>query len=69
MQKDISPVIIANTNTTEKEIEVYVEYAKCFNYRVFSVVIENRHNGVNVHNVPAETQEKMKKRLINSIKL
>jgi predicted kinase len=69
MQKDISPIIIANTNTTEKEIETYIEYAKCFGYKIFSVVIENRHNGTNIHNVPVETIEKMKNRLINSIKL
>jgi hypothetical protein len=69
MQKDISPIIIANTNTTEKDIEIYVEYAKCFGYKIFSVIVENRHNGVNTHDVPIETIEKMKNRLMNSIKL
>jgi hypothetical protein len=26
---------------------------------VFSIVVENRHNGVNEHNVPEETLKKM----------
>ena len=30
--------------------------------KVFSIIVENRHGGENVHNVPQETLEKMKNR-------
>jgi predicted kinase len=60
-------IVIANTNTTEKEMKIYTYLAECFGYTVFSVIVENRHNGVNIHNVPEKTLEKMKNRF--SIKL
>jgi uridine kinase len=50
-----TPVVIANTCTTEKEMAVYIELAKY-------VIVENRHNGTNVHNVPENILEAMKKR-------
>lgn len=55
-------VAVANTSTTKKEMSVYNVMADEFGYTVFSIIVENRHGGVNVHNVPAETLEKMKKR-------
>lgn len=55
-------VIIANTNTTAKEMQAYYDLAKKYKYKVFSVIVENRHNGVNEHNVPAETLKKMRER-------
>ena len=33
-----------------------------FDYKVFSIIIENRHGGVNEHNVPEEILVKMKDR-------
>ena len=60
-------VIVANTSTTEKEINPYIALAEKYGYMVFSVIVENRHGGVNVHNVPEETLEKMVARF--SIKL
>lgn len=55
-------VIVANTNTTEKEINVYTKLAEKYDYRVFSVVVENRHGGENIHDVPEESIKNMKKR-------
>lgn len=69
MKKQIDKIIIANTMTSEKELKPYYDLATQFGYKVFSFVLENRHGGVNVHNVPEETLEKMKNRLINSIEL
>jgi len=60
-------VVIANTSTTEEEMAPYFEMAKKHGYIVFSVIVENRHNGNNIHNVPEATIEKMKNRF--SIKL
>ena len=60
-------VIIANTSTTESELKPYITLANKFNYRVFSVIVENRHGGTNIHSVPDETISRMKGRF--SIKL
>jgi predicted kinase len=62
MQAGISPVIVANTSTIEKEFQSYIDMANIFGYKVFSIVVENRHNGMNSHNVPEEALEKMRKR-------
>lgn len=62
MKADIETVIVANTTTTEKEMTPYLELASTYGYRVFSIVVENRHGGKNVHNVPDETLIKMKDR-------
>lgn len=55
-------VIIANTNTTEKEFNPYIDIANEFGYTVVSLIVENRHNNKNNHNVPEETLDKMEKR-------
>jgi predicted kinase len=62
MRIGVSPVIVANTSTTINEMQVYFDMAKEYGYTVFSVIVENRHGGVNTHNVPEETIEKMKNR-------
>jgi hypothetical protein len=36
--------------------------AERFGYRVYSVIVENRHGGVNEHGVPEEKLEQMKTR-------
>lgn len=55
-------VAVANTSTTVKEMKPYYKMAEEFGYTVFSVIVENRHGGTNVHNVPAETLKNMKNR-------
>lgn len=55
-------IIVANTNTTEKEMKPYFDLADQYDYHVFSVIIENRHGGKNTHGVPEETIEKMRNR-------
>lgn len=62
-------VIIDNTNTSEWEVEKYRDLALSFDYQVFVLVVENRHEGKNVHNVPEATLDKMRERLQRSIKL
>jgi predicted kinase len=57
-----SPVAVSNTFTQEWEMEPYFELAKTYGYKVFSIVVENRHGGVNVHNAPEEKIEEMKNR-------
>jgi len=62
MKGGASPIVIANTSTTEKEFKPYVDMAEEFGYAVFSIIVENRHGGINTHDVPEETLEKMKSR-------
>ncbi len=60
-------IIVSNTSTTEKELEPYLELAKLFEYHVVSLVVENRHGNVSIHNVPDITMDKMRNRF--SVKL
>jgi predicted kinase len=62
-----SRIYVANTFTTEKEMKPYYDLAKKYGYVVFSIIVENRHNGINIHNVPEDTLVAMKERF--SIKL
>jgi predicted kinase len=55
-------VVVSNTFTQEWEMKAYYDLAEKFGYKVFSIIVENRHGGVNEHGVPAETLEKMKAR-------
>src|SRR5690606_9507862 len=55
-------IIVSNTLTTEKELKPYLELAEEFGYRVVSLIVENRHGGKSVHDVPESTVEKMRKR-------
>jgi hypothetical protein len=57
-----SRVVVSNTFTQEWEMEAYYNLAKEHGYTVFSLVVENRHAGVNVHGVPADKLEQMKNR-------
>lgn len=62
MKREIPKIVVANTNTTEKELEPYINLANEYGYSVFSVILEKRHNNKNNHNVPEGTIEKMKER-------
>jgi predicted kinase len=44
------------------ELKPYVDLAEKYGYTVFTIVTENRHGGVNVHNVPEEVLDNMKNR-------
>lgn len=55
-------IFIANTFTTEWEMQPYFDLAKKYDYQVFTIIVENRHGNKNNHNVPDETILKMKNR-------
>lgn len=55
-------IAVANTFTQEWEMEVYYKLAEEFGFTVFSIIVENRHGGVNTHNVPEDKLELMKNR-------
>jgi len=55
-------IVVSNTSTTEKEMQPYIDLAKQYDYKVVSLIVENRHGNKSVHGVPDETMEKMKNR-------
>jgi predicted kinase len=62
MREGIKKIAVSNTFTQEWEMDDYYELAKQYGYTVFSVIVENRHNGTNVHGVPDDKLEIMKER-------
>lgn len=55
-------VIVSNTSTTEAEVKVYQDIAKKAGAEFVSIIVENRHNGVSVHNVPEHALSRQKQR-------
>jgi predicted kinase len=62
MKYEHSPVVVSNTFTQEWEMKTYYELAAKYGYRVYSLIVENRHGGVNEHGVPEDKLEQMKNR-------
>ena len=62
MKWDKSPIVVANTFTQEWEMKGYFDLAEKYGYKVHSIIVENRHGGTNVHGVPDDKLEVMKKR-------
>jgi len=55
-------VVVSNTFTQEWEMLPYYDLAKKYGYRVHSLIVENRHGGVNEHGVPEDKIKLMKNR-------
>ena len=62
MVDDEAKIIVSNTFTQEWEMQLYYELAERHGYRVHSLIVENRHGGVNIHGVPEDKLEQMKNR-------
>ena len=59
---DRENIFVANTFTQAWEMKPYIDMAEEYGYRVFSMIVENRHDGKNVHGCPDDKVEQMKKR-------
>ena len=55
-------IVVANTFTQEWEMDEYFKMAERYNYRVHTVIVENRHGNENVHGVPEDKLQQMKNR-------
>jgi len=55
-------IAVSNTFTQEWEMKPYYELAEKYDFMIFSIIVEKRHEGVNQHNVPEDKLEIMKKR-------
>ena len=69
MKAGVGKIFIANTNTKEKYMIPYREMAEKYGYTVFHLIVENRHGGVNQHNVSESTISAMEKSLRDNIVL
>jgi len=55
-------IIVSNTFTQEWEMDAYFELAYEFGYQVFSLIVENRHGNISVHDVPQRKLNEMRNR-------
>ena len=62
MKLQLSKIVVANTFTQDWEMTPYFEMSERYNYRVHTIIVENRHNGKNVHEVPEDKLQVMKDR-------
>jgi predicted kinase len=62
MKYEHPTVVVSNTFTQEWEMEDYFKLAEKYGYRVHSIIVEKRHDGVNQHGVPEEKLQAMKDR-------
>ena len=62
MRQQKAKIVVANTFTQEWEMKVYYDIAERYNYRVHTVIVENRHGSQNVHGVPDDKLQQMKDR-------
>jgi predicted kinase len=62
MRQQRARIVVANTFTQEWEMDEYFKMAERYNYRVHTVIVENRHGNKNVHGVPEDKLQQMKNR-------
>jgi predicted kinase len=62
MRQQKSKIVVANTFTQEWEMKIYFDMAERYNYRVHTVIVENRHGNQNIHGVPEDKLQQMKDR-------
>jgi predicted kinase len=62
MRQQKAKIVVANTFTQEWEMDEYFKMAERYNYRVHTVIVENRHGNENVHGVPENKLQQMKNR-------
>ena len=55
-------IVVSNTFTQDLEMKFYRNIAKRYGYKVHTIVVENRHEGVNVHGVPEDKLQVMEDR-------
>jgi len=67
MKYEHPTVVVSTTFTQNWEMDSYYELAKKHGYRVFSIILENRHKWINEHGVPDEKIKQMTDRFEISV--
>ena len=62
MESNTPKIAVSNTFTQEWELQPYYELAIKYGYYVTSIIVENRHGGVNEHDCPEDMIQVMKNR-------
>lgn len=62
MKNGVVKIVVANTFTQDWEMKNYFDIAERYNYRVHTLIVENRHGNKNIHGVPDEKLGIMKDR-------
>ncbi len=62
LTKEWSRIIVHNTFTEEWEMQHYQYLANKYNYKIHTIIVENRHKSENIHHVPKEVVEAQKER-------
>ena len=55
-------IVVHNTFTQEWEMKPYFELAEEFNWRVHTIIVENRHGSKSIHDVPDDVVKAQKER-------
>lgn len=62
VDRECSSIAVSNTSSLEWEFEKYRKYAQEHGYLVFSLIVENRHGGESIHDVPPDAMEDIRER-------
>ena len=57
---DTQLIVVDNTNTMQWQFDFYEKIALENGYKVFHLIVENRHGGTSVHGVPSVTVNRMR---------
>ncbi len=59
--------MVSNTSTEEWEVEAYQKIAEKTGAEFISLILENRHDGVSVHDVPETSVNRMRERFTTKL--
>lgn len=62
MEDGVDKIVVSNTFTQEWEMDTYFELAEKYGYQTSCLIVENRHDGKNIHGCPDDKIEQMRNR-------
>lgn len=62
INRNVEMIVVSNTSTRKWEFEEYIKYAEEHDYIVHVMIAENYHKSKNLHGVPDEKIDQMRKR-------
>lgn len=62
MIRQVDNIAVHNTFSRRKEMQSYFYMAQKYNYKVHTIIVENRHGSESTSNVPTETLDQMEGR-------
>jgi predicted kinase len=62
MMIEAQRIVIDNTAVKARDLKPYYGLAEDYGYKVFSIVVENRHGGINSHGVPEDAIQRLREK-------